>query len=135
MAVGSFVIAVCQLLRLLLTMVDKATQEQQQGNLLVKLAMKCAPCALWCLQKTVEFVSYWGYVFVAVRRLPRCPTPPLKSQQALRARPRPSTPHPAPTHLQHANTPCPARVSARMSARVHGHAYCILSPPDCKNTM
>ena len=27
---------------------------------MLKLAMKCAHCCTWCLQKTVEFVSYYG---------------------------------------------------------------------------
>ena len=42
------------------------TQAQQGENLVLKLAMKCAHCCMWCLQKTVEFVSYYGYVYVAI---------------------------------------------------------------------
>jgi len=66
MAVGSFVIALCQLLRLVLHAVDRATKSQQESNLLLKLAVKCSQCAAYCLQKTVEFVSFYGYVFVAI---------------------------------------------------------------------
>lgn len=36
------------------------TQAQQGESLVLKLAMKCAHCCMWCLQKTVEFVSYYG---------------------------------------------------------------------------
>ena len=66
MAVGSFVIALCQLLRLVLHAVDRATKSQQESNLLLKLVVKCSQCAAYCLQKTVEFVSFYGYVFVAI---------------------------------------------------------------------
>ena len=53
LAVGSFCIALCQLLRLMLLVVDRATKAQQGNNLVLKLAIKCAHCALWCLQRTV----------------------------------------------------------------------------------
>ena len=38
------------------------TKEQQKGNLVMKLALKCAQCCMWCLQKTVEFVSYCSWL-------------------------------------------------------------------------
>ena len=38
------------------------TKEQQKGNLVMKLALECAQCCMWCLQKTVEFVSYYGWL-------------------------------------------------------------------------
>ena len=34
--------------------------------MVLKLGMKCVQCCMWCLQKTVEFVSYYGYVYVAI---------------------------------------------------------------------
>ena len=43
-----------------LTLTLTVTQAQQGENLVLKLAMKCAHCCMWCLQKTVEFVSYYG---------------------------------------------------------------------------
>ena len=33
------------------------------GSWLIKLALKCAQCAMYCLQKSIEFVSYYGYVY------------------------------------------------------------------------
>lgn len=28
---------------------------------------RCSQCAVYCLQKTIEFISYFGYIFVATR--------------------------------------------------------------------
>jgi len=72
LAVGAFVIAVCQTLRLAMRVFDEMTKEQQEKNLMMKLAMKCVQCCLWCLQKTVEFVSYYGYVYVAIEGCSFC---------------------------------------------------------------
>ena len=66
MAVGSFIIALCQTVRIVLKAVDNATKAEQDKNLMFKLIIKCSQCAMWCLQKTVEFISYYGYVFVAI---------------------------------------------------------------------
>jgi hypothetical protein len=72
LAVGAFVIAVCQTLRIAMKVFDEMTKEQQKGNLVMKLALKCAQCCMWCLQKTVEFVSYYGFVFVAIEGCSFC---------------------------------------------------------------
>ena len=42
--------------------------------MVLKLGMKCVQCCMWCLQKTVEFVSFYGYVYVAIEGEPT-PTP------------------------------------------------------------
>ena len=62
-AFSAFVIAICDMLRS-----AAAYLEAQLGpaeNLLVKLAFKVLHCALYCIKKTVKFVSYYGLVFVA----------------------------------------------------------------------
>ena len=46
--------------------------EKQMGpsnNFMVKLAFKVLQCCLYCLKKTVKFVSYYGLVFVAAESL------------------------------------------------------------------
>ena len=72
LAVGAFVIALCQTLRLLMKLLDSMTQEAQDKNVMLKLAMKCVQCCMWCLQKTVEFVSFYGYVYVAIEGCSFC---------------------------------------------------------------
>ena len=98
MAFGSATIALCQLVRIVLELVDGSTKKARPGvnerteaatahlrgpppfflflsvfsmqaqdaNLILKLALKCAKCAMWCLQKCIEFISYYAYIFVAL---------------------------------------------------------------------
>tara|TARA_B110001452_G_scaffold253744_1_gene244722 strand:- start:498 stop:1025 length:528 start_codon:yes stop_codon:yes gene_type:complete len=55
-----------------LATVDYYTKDLQNSNLLYKMAIKCAQCAMWCLQKTIEFVSYFGFVYVAIEGYSFC---------------------------------------------------------------
>merc|ERR1711998_267635 len=52
---------------------DQMTKKAQDKNFLIKLVIKCAHCCLACLKKTVEFVSYYGFIFVAVEGVAFCP--------------------------------------------------------------
>ena len=72
MLFGSCIIAICQLIRYILATIDYYTKDLQQKNLLFKLVIKCAQCAAWCLQKTIEFISYYGYVYVAIDGIGFC---------------------------------------------------------------
>ena len=72
MAVGSALIAACQTVRLVLYAVDGSTKKAQEKNFLLKLTIKCVQCALWCLQKSVEFVSFYAYCFVALEGTSFC---------------------------------------------------------------
>jgi hypothetical protein len=65
-AFGALIIAICQLIRYILATIDYYTKDLQQENFLYKMAIKCAQCAMWCLQKTIEFISYFGFVFIAL---------------------------------------------------------------------
>jgi len=62
-AFAAFVIATCDMLRALATYLEAQMGPTQ--NKLVKLAFKVLQCCLYCLKKTVKFVSYYGLVFVA----------------------------------------------------------------------
>ncbi len=46
--------------------IDKRTKGAQNNNLLLKVAFKCCHCCLWCLDKTLKFISSYGLVFVAL---------------------------------------------------------------------
>jgi len=71
-AFGSLIIAICQFIRYALATVDYYTKDLQNSNLLYKMAIKCAQCAMWCLQKTIEFISYFGFVYVAIEGYSFC---------------------------------------------------------------
>ena len=64
---GSFIIAFVQLLRLILLAVDRWTKKQQQSNLVVRLAVKCCMCCLYCLEKTLKFITDYSYIYVAMQ--------------------------------------------------------------------
>merc|ERR1719231_1602497 len=34
--------------------------------LVLQMSVKCARCVLWCLEKTVQMVTYFGMIFVAI---------------------------------------------------------------------
>ena len=58
-------IAVCDMLRATAAYLEK--QMGPTNNFMVKLAFKVLNCVLWCVRKTVKFVSYYGLVFVACK--------------------------------------------------------------------
>lgn len=71
-AFGALIIAICQLVRYMLATLDYYTKDLQQTNLVFRLAFKCSQCAMWCLQKTIEFVSYFGFVYIALNGTSFC---------------------------------------------------------------
>jgi hypothetical protein len=42
------------------------TKSKQDESMLLKMVIKCTHCCLWCLRKTVEFVSAFGFIHVAI---------------------------------------------------------------------
>jgi len=64
---GSFIIATIQLIRILLMALDRYTKKQQKSNLALKLIIKCTQCCLWCLEKTIKFITNYCYIYVAMQ--------------------------------------------------------------------
>jgi len=67
MAFGALIIAIVQTIRAVVTIIDYYTQDAQNANFLIKLAVKCLQYCLACIQRTIEFVSYYGFIFVALQ--------------------------------------------------------------------
>jgi choline transporter-like protein 2/4/5 len=67
MAFGAFIIAVCETIRAIIMTIDYYTQDLQQSNCLLKMAIKCIQYVVACIQKTIEMISYYGFIFVAMR--------------------------------------------------------------------
>ena len=61
-ALGSFLIAVIQLVRAILAYLDKKSKSMQDKNLAIKFAFKCIGCCLWCFEKCVKYLSKNAYV-------------------------------------------------------------------------
>jgi hypothetical protein len=67
MAFGSFLVAVCWTLQLVLQAIEYTFRGQKkEGIWLLRLTMKCLICCLECLKRTVQFISFYGFIYVAV---------------------------------------------------------------------
>lgn len=64
-AFAAFVLAFFDLLRAICAYVQKHMAAAAGKNLMVKLVFYAINCLLYCIQKTVKLVSYYGLVFVA----------------------------------------------------------------------
>jgi hypothetical protein len=64
-AFAAFVIAICDMLRAASQYLQKQMAASGATSFVVRMAFKCLDCCLFCLKKTVKFVSYYGLVFVA----------------------------------------------------------------------
>ena len=64
---GSFIVAVIQLIRIILMALDHYTKKQQNSNLMLKLLIKCTQCCMWCLEKTIKFITNYCYIYVAMQ--------------------------------------------------------------------
>lgn len=73
MAFGALIIAICQFVRLLMEWLDHQTKQMQETNVLLKVVMKCTKCCLWCFEKTIRFVTGYGFVYVALEGCGFCP--------------------------------------------------------------
>ena len=47
--------------------VDKQTKQLQESNKMMKLVIKCVQCALFCLEKTLKFITAYCYIYVALQ--------------------------------------------------------------------
>jgi len=72
MAFGALIIAVVQTIRAIVLTIDYYTQDMQKTNCLLSLILKCVQYCLACIQKTIEMITYYGFVFVAMQGEPFC---------------------------------------------------------------
>ena len=64
---GSFIVALIQIIRILLMALDRYTKKQQKANLMLKLLIKCTQCCMWCLEKTIKFITNYCYIYVGMQ--------------------------------------------------------------------
>ena len=46
---------------------NRYTKNQQKSNKLLMLAIKCTQCCMWCLEKTIKFITDYCYIYVAMQ--------------------------------------------------------------------
>merc|ERR1719217_1724591 len=64
---GSFIVALIQLIRIIMSVIDQQTKRLQDSNKLLKLAIKCAQVCLYCFEKTVKFITNYCYIYIAMQ--------------------------------------------------------------------
>ena len=57
---------------MLFYLLEYSMKDRVSENMLLKLLFKCIHCLLYCIEKTVEYISLWGYIFVAVHGTSFC---------------------------------------------------------------
>jgi len=72
MALGSLVLAVVETLVWLLEFVSKQTEGKQESNVVLRVAMKCCKCCMFCFERCLKFVSSYAYVFVFMQNQGFC---------------------------------------------------------------
>ena len=66
LALGSFLVALVQLIRLAVEYVDRKTKAAQDSNKLAKAAMCMCKCCLWCLECCMKFITRQAYLMMAI---------------------------------------------------------------------
>ncbi|CAJ1410695.1 unnamed protein product [Effrenium voratum] len=69
---GSCIMSVATLLRLAMEYVAAKTKDAQDGNPVVRALVCTCRCCLWCLEKCLQFITEYAYVYVAVTGKPFC---------------------------------------------------------------
>jgi choline transporter-like protein 2/4/5 len=65
-AFAAFILAFFDMLRWALAYVERTMRPMAERNPLGRLLFRCLNCCLSCIKRTVEFISFYGLVFVAV---------------------------------------------------------------------
>jgi len=65
-AFAAFILAFFDMLRWVLGYIEQSMKPALEKNPLGRMLFKCLNCCLACIKKTVEFISFYGLVFVAV---------------------------------------------------------------------
>ena len=68
MAFGSLLIAICKIVRFLITYVDRKIKNATKNkcNELITFLTCCCKCCLWCLEKFLKFLNRNAYIMVAI---------------------------------------------------------------------
>jgi hypothetical protein len=72
LAVGSFLIAVCQLIRTIIWYIDNQTKALQKTNVMLRMMFKVIHCCMWCFEKFLRFFTEDAYIVIAMRGYTFC---------------------------------------------------------------
>ena len=64
---GSLIMAIIRFIRIAMMALDYYTKKyQDKAGPVVKIAIKCVHCCLWCFEKTVKFITGTAYIYTAM---------------------------------------------------------------------
>jgi len=72
LALGSFLLAVCTIPRLILEYIDHEMKQASGNNPLLENVLLAAKCCLWCFEKCLKFLTKYAYINTAVSGKPFC---------------------------------------------------------------
>lgn len=65
-AFGAAIMTVVKIIKYILVAIDNQTKDLQNHNFLLGVVIRCSQCCVWCLEKTIRFITYYGFIFVAI---------------------------------------------------------------------
>merc|ERR1719473_1289068 len=65
-AFAAFIIAIFDFIRAVIMIIERGMTEEMKQNCLLRVVFAVTMCCISCIKKTVEIISYYGLVFVAV---------------------------------------------------------------------
>lgn len=65
-AFAAAILTIFTIIRTVLEAAAYVAEQKNPNNMLLKMAIKCTKCFVWCLEKTVQMVTYFGMIFVAI---------------------------------------------------------------------
>jgi len=69
---GSCILAIATFVRIVFEYINEQTKDLQESNPVVRMLFCICRCALWCLEKFLQFLTEYAYVYVAVTGKPFC---------------------------------------------------------------
>ena len=71
-ALAGAILTIFTVIRMILEGFAYVAKQKNPDNAMLKMAIKCTQCCLWCLEKTVQMVTYFGMIFVAIEGQTYC---------------------------------------------------------------
>jgi len=71
-AFGAAIMTIVKIIKIILEGFNYYTKDLQDSNLILKVIVQCSRCCVWCLERTVQFITYFGFVFVAIEGTSFC---------------------------------------------------------------
>ena len=65
-AFAAAILTIFTIIRIILEAAAYVAEQKNPDNMLLKMAIRCTKCFVWCLEKTVQMVTYFGMIFVAI---------------------------------------------------------------------